>query len=403
MAVITDNQKIQEVLNRGVENVYPNAEFVQSRLESGEQLKIYVGFDPTAPTLHIGNGIQLLKLRQFQELGHSIIFLVGDFTGMIGDPTDKGAARTRLTAEEVKENCAKYKEQASAILDFGGHNPAQIMFNNDWLGAMSFAEVVELASHFTVQRLLERDMFETRMQDGKPIYLHEFLYPIMQGYDTVAMDVDGEIGGNDQTFNMLAGRTLMKGMKQKEKFVLTTQLLTDNSGKKMGKSEGNMIAFSDSPEDMFGKVMSWSDDMIGIGFELCTNLPAVGVAEIHKQIADGANPRDMKLRLATAVTTTFLGEEAAQKGFDHFSTVIQGGGVPEDMEEFSAGAGKMNVVELLVGAGLVKSKSEARRAVEQGGVHFDGVKIDAIDTELSIPETGAVLQKGKRHFVRVTQ
>ncbi len=376
---------------------------MQSRLESGEQLTIYVGFDPTAPTLHIGNGIQLLKLRQFQELGHKVIFLVGDFTGMIGDPTDKSAARTRLTAAEVKTNCEKYKEQAGMILDFEGENAAEIRFNNDWLGKMSFAEVVELASHFTVQRLMERDMFEKRMEDGKPIYLHEFLYPIMQGYDTVAMDVDGEIGGNDQTFNMLAGRTLMKGMKEKEKFVLTTKLLTDNSGKKMGKSEGNMIAFSDSPQDMFGKVMSWSDDMIALGFELCTNLPAVGVEEIKKQIADGANPRDMKLRLATAITTTFLGEEAAQQGFDHFSTVIQGGGVPEDMPEFSVGNDQVNIVDLLAGSGLVKSKSEARRAVEQGGVHFNGEKVDAVDAQVGIPEDGAVLQKGKRHFVKVTR
>jgi tyrosyl-tRNA synthetase len=309
MPVNTDPQKIKELLERGVENIYPKKEFLESRLKSGEQLTLYTGYDPTAPTLHIGHGITMLKLRQFQDLGHKIIMLIGDFTGMIGDPTDKTSARQKLTRKQVLENCKNYKKQAAAVLNFSGKNPVQVKFNSKWLAKMSFADVVELSSHFTVQRMMERDMFENRIKEEKPIYLHEFLYPLMQGYDSVAMDVDGEIGGNDQTFNMLAGRTLMKDLKNKEKFVLTTKLLVDSSGKKMGKTEGNMVAFSDKPEDMFGKVMSWTDGMIANGFELCSTMP---MDAVEKFKAETQNPRDQKLKLAYEIVKTFLGEKYAK-------------------------------------------------------------------------------------------
>jgi tyrosyl-tRNA synthetase len=329
MQIDTNSQKIEHLLSNGVENIYPTKEFLKKQLESGKQLTLYTGYDPTSPTLHIGHGITMLKLREFQDLGHKIIMLIGDFTGMIGDPTDKTSARQQLTREQVLENCKEYKKQAARILNFEGENPVEVKFNSEWLSTMTFADVVELSSHFTVQQMLERDMFEKRMSysvfcpkckqdnffpisavllaqnelpnwkidtnsvhvqctlcgldlwdkavsiispNSKPIYIHEFLYPLMQGYDSVAMDVDGEIGGNDQTFNMLAGRILMKEIKQKEKFVLTTKLLADDTGKKMSKTEGNMIALSDTPEDMFGKVMRWSDGMIKNGFDLCTTL-----------------------------------------------------------------------------------------------------------------------------------
>ncbi len=226
--MISNNpEKIKELLTRGVANVYPTSEFLEKELTSGRQLTLFTGYDPTGPSLHIGHGITMLKLRQFQDLGHKIIMLIGDFTAMIGDPTDKSAARTRLTREEVLENCKKYQEQASSILNFSGENPVEVKYNNDWLGKMNFADVLELSSHFTVQQILERDMFEKRVTEEKPIFLHEFLYPLMQGYDSVAMNVDGEVGGNDQTFNMLAGRTLMKEIQHKEKFVLTVKLLAD--------------------------------------------------------------------------------------------------------------------------------------------------------------------------------
>lgn len=393
----TDQQKIQELLTRGVENIYPNKEFLESKLKSGEQLTLYTGYDPTAPTLHIGHGITMLKLRQFQELGHKVIMLIGDFTGMIGDPTDKTSARQKLTREEVMENCKNYQEQAATILDFGGDSPVELKYNSEWLGKMDFADVLELTSHFTVPRLMERDMFQERLKEDKTVYLHEFLYPVMQAYDCVVMNVDGEVGGNDQTFNMLAGRDLMKDMKNKEKFVLTLKLLADNTGKKMGKTEGNMIAFSDSAEDMFGKVMSWTDEMIVPGFELCTRVSMEEINEITAKLKKGENPRDFKLQLATEVTKTFLGEEAAKQGQEHFATVIQSHDKPEDMEELKPSA--YDIITVLLEAGFCKSKGDARRTVEQGGVKINDEKVESIDSEA---KAGDVVQKGKRFFVRIT-
>ncbi len=396
MSVSIDKELINEVLERGVENIYPSRDFLEARLKEGKRLSLYVGYDPTAPTLHIGHGITLLKLRHFQELGHKIIMLLGDFTAMIGDPTDKSAARKKLTLEETLENSKEYQKQASAILDFGGDNPAEIKYNSEWLGKMNFADVLELASNFTVARLLERDMFQKRIEEGKTIHLHEFLYPMMQGYDCVAMDVDGEVGGNDQTFNMLAGRTLMKELKNKEKFVLSTKLLADNSGKKMSKSEGNMIALSDAPEDMFGKVMSWTDDMIEIGFELCTRMPMDEIKTLIKSMETGANPRDIKLRLAYEVTKTFLGEDAAKKGQEHFAQVIQHNELPADIPELKPTA--YDIVTVLVEAGFATSKTDARRTVDGGGVKINDTKIETADAST---KAGDIIQKGKRFFVKI--
>ncbi len=392
MPINTDAKKIEELLSRGVENIYPSRGFLESALKSGKQLTLYTGYDPTAPTLHIGNGVTLLKLRQFQELGHKVIMLIGDFTGMIGDPTDKSAARQRLTKKQVLENCKAYKKQAGRIINFSGKNAAQIKYNSKWLGKMALEDVVELGAHFTVQRMLERDMFEKRMQEEKPIYLHEFLYPLMQGYDSVAMDVDGELGGNDQTFNMLAGRTLLKDLKNKEKFVLTTKLLTDSSGKKMSKSEGNMVAFADTAEDMFGKVMRWSDDLMQNAFELCTT---VSMDEI-KTILASANPRDAKLRLAFEITKTFLGEKAAQKGQENFASVIQNKERPDEIPELKPTA--MDILTVLVESKLCSSKSDARRSIDQKGVKVNDGVVESYDVQL---KKGDVVQKGKRFFVKI--
>ncbi len=393
MSVNTDAQKIEELLSRGVENIYPKKEFLEARLKSGKQLTLYTGYDPTGATLHIGHGITMLKLRQFQELGHKVIMLIGDFTGMIGDPTDKGSARQKLTRKQVLENCKNYQKQAASILNFKGSNKVEVKFNSKWLAKMSFADVVELSSHFTVQRMMERDMFENRMKEQKPIYLHEFLYPLMQGYDSVAMDVDGEIGGNDQTFNMLAGRDLMKDLKNKEKFVLTTKLLVDASGKKMGKTEGNMVAFSDTPEDMFGKVMSWTDGMIKNGFELCTTMP---VDEIKQLEATIQNPRDLKLKLAYEVVKTFLGEKFAGKAQENFVKTFSKKETPDEMPELKPSA--MDILTVLVEAKICTSKSEARRVVEQGGVKINDKKVEAIDAQV---KSGDIIQKGSRFFVKI--
>ncbi|MCI0479403.1 tyrosine--tRNA ligase, partial [Candidatus Uhrbacteria bacterium] len=332
--VSTDQKAIRAFLTRGVENVYPTPAALEKRLASGKPLTAYLGIDPTGPSLHLGHAISMRKLAELQKLGHKIVLLIGDFTAMIGDPTDKTAARKKLSREQVMLNCKGYRKQAEKILDFGGPNPAEMRFNSDWLGAMTFGDVVELASHFTVQQMGERDMFETRMKEGKPVYLHEFLYPLMQGYDSVAMDVDLEIGGNDQTFNMLAGRTLMREMKGKEKAVMTNRLLTDPSGKKMGKTEGNMITLDDAPEDMFGKVMSWTDGMIVPGFELCTDVSTKEIQGIAASIADGENPVAFKRRLASEIVTRFIGADAAKKAAEQFAKVHTAHEAPEEMLEY---------------------------------------------------------------------
>lgn len=394
--VITDKSKIDELLTRGVEAIYPTEEFLRKELSSGKQLTLYTGYDPTADTLHIGHGITLMKLRQFQDLGHKVIMLIGDFTGMIGDPTDKGAARQKLTRKEVIANAKSYKSQASAILNFSGSNKAEIKYNSKWLAKMNLADVTELASHFTVQQMLERDMFERRLKDEKPIYVHEFMYPLMQGYDSVAMNVDGEVGGNDQMFNMMAGRTLMKAMQNKEKFVLTMKLLADESGKKMGKSEGNMIALSDTAEDMFGKVMSWSDEMIVNGFELCTWVPNFEIEKIDRALKAGENPRDHKLRLAEEVTRVFLGEDAAKAGAEHFANVIQNKEKPSEMVEIEPSA--KDILTVLVESGLCQSKSDARRNIDGKGVRVNDNAVGSYDETV---RSGDVIQKGKRHFVKI--
>jgi len=450
-----DKTAIARFLTRAVENVYPTPEALGEVLASGKRLTVYLGIDPTGPSLHLGNAITIRKLAELQKLGHRIILLIGDFTAMIGDPTDKAAARKKQTREEVLANCKAYKEQASKILDFGGKNPVELKFNSEWLAKMSFADVVDLAAHFTVQQMLERDMFRRRMswrstcphcgaenlmspeaQDmtsdeqgryilvssyddpmwrckkcrkeyapehasdvhsPRPVYLHEFLYPLMQGYDSVAMDVDLEIGGNDQTFNMLAGRTLMKEMKKKEKFVLTCKLLVDPNGAKMGKTEGNMIALTDTPEDMYGKVMSWTDGMILPGFELCTDVPEKEFNAMRKAMEDGANPMESKRRLAKEIVRAFVSDEAAEKAAEHFTTVHQKHETPEDVPTLKVGGG-LKLVDALVKSGLVASKSEARRQIEAGAVKVDEAAVTDVEAEV---KSGALIQKGKRYFVKL--
>ena len=453
MQINTDQDLINEFLDRGIENIYPKRDFVEARLKEGKQLSMYVGIDPTADSMHVGHSIFLRKMRQFQNLGHKIILLIGDFTGMIGDPTDKSATRVRLTREQVLENAKTYKEQAARIISFEGENAAEIKFNSQWLAKMSFEDVVDLSSHFTVQQMLERDMFHQRLahvvchkcgqnislkQIGiygsddiskladnfrmvgfrcpscqndqeftkddivtKPIYMHEFLYPLMQGYDTVAMDVDGELGGNDQTFNMLAGRTLMKAMKNKEKFVLTTKLLVDPTGKKMGKSEGNMIRFSDSSDEIFGKVMSWPDGMIAGGFELLTDLDMDEVATISKSlIREEANPRDVKARLAREVVVRFYDQVEAQAASDRFDQLFKEHEVPEDVPELQVN-GSTSIVDVLIESKLASSKSDVRRLIDGGGVKVNGEVVEDAEFIVEPTSEGILIQKGKRHFVRV--
>lgn len=400
-SVITDDKLIDEILERGVEQIFPSKEEFKKKLMSGERIKIYCGYDPSASSLHIGNAISINKLAQFQKLGHEIIFLVGDFTGMIGDPTDKTAARKKLTREEVLKNSENYQEQASRYLDFDGENPAIVKYNSEWSDKMTFKELIELSSNFTHGQIIQRDMFQERIKSDKVIHFHEFLYPLAQAYDSVAMNVDLEIGGNDQMFNMMCGRDLMKAMKNKEKFVLTMKLLADKEGKKMGKSEGNVVWLSDSPKNMYGKVMSWSDGLIGVAFELCTNIKYSEVKEIYAELENGkTNPRDLKMKLAYEITEINHGEEKANEAQDYFVKTIQKKELPDEVAP-SLAPPETTVVELMVKEGLAKSKADARRKIEQGGVSINGEIIRDFTYKVGDGDDGKILKVGKKDFRKI--
>ena len=398
--VITDEKRVEEVLTRGVENVYPDKETLKKALMSGKRLKLYCGFDPTATSLHIGHGIQIKKLEEFRRLGHEVIFLYGGFTAMVGDPTDKAQARKALTAAQVKKNAMGWKVQIKNIID-----TKKISFRNnyEWLSKLKFSDILELTAYFTAQQMLARDMFQKRMEESKDLYLNEFMYPLMQAYDSVAMDVDLEIGGNDQMFNMLAGRTLMRKMKNKEKFVLTTKLLADTSGKKMGKTEGNMIALTDTPEDMFGKVMSWTDGMIVPAFEIITDMPMEAINALAKKLQDGGmNPRDAKIELAYEVVKIYLGEVAAEKGRANFKRVFQEKDKPLEIPEIKiSGEQEIGVLDLFSRAGLTSSNGEARRLIGEKALKIDDVLVTTVDLKVEIPEVGLLLQRGKKQFAKV--
>ncbi len=394
---ITDEKQIDDLLERGVEKIYPNEADLRKKLVSGERIRLYCGFDPSAPSLHIGNAILINKLAQFQALGHEVIFLIGDFTGMIGDPTDKGATRKKLTREEVLKNSESYKEQASGYLNFEGDNPALIKYNSEWNDKLTFKDLIELSSNFTVQQMMQRDMFQQRIKDEKPIHLHEFLYPLAQGYDSMAMDVDLEIGGNDQMFNMMCGRDLMKAEGKKEKFVLTMKLLADDNGKKMGKSDGNAVFLDNEAKNIYGSVMSWQDGVIAVGFELATKVPLSEVKEIYEQLQDEkTNPRDLKMRLAYEIVKINCGEEEAKKAQDNFVSTIQKKEAPKEVEIFEPK--EKGILSVLMDSGLCKSKGEARRVVMQNGVKIDGEVVTEPKTEV---ESGQVIQKGKFHFIKI--
>lgn len=307
---------IDEVLTRGVQQVLPSKKGLAD-LMAKRKIKLYQGFDPSAPSLHLGNFVGLMKLRQFQKLGHEVIFLVGDFTGMIGDP-DKESARQPLTREQVLENSKSWKKQAAKVIDFTGPNAAQIKYNSEWNDKLSFSDIVNISSKATYAQIIERDMFQKRISEDKDIWMHEFLYPIIQGYDSVAMDVDLEIGGNDQLFNMMVGRKLMKSIKNKEKYVLTTKLLVDKDGKKVGKTTGNALFLDSTPENFYAGIMSFPDETIALGFELLTEVQMEGIAESVEK-----NPMEEKKRLGYEIVKLLWGEAAARKSQKLFEKTFQ--------------------------------------------------------------------------------
>ncbi len=397
MKINTDPKKIEEILTRGIEAIYPSKEFLEKKLLSGERLTIYWGIDPTGPNIHIGHAVPIRKLAELQKLGHRIIFLIGDFTAMIGDP-DKLSVRVPLTRKQVLENARNYKKQASRFVNFG-FGGAEIKYNSKWLDKLSFGELLKISSHLTYSQIIKRSMFQERIKQGRDIYLNEFMYPLMQGYDSVILDVDGEIGGSDQIYNMLVGRDLFKKVKNKEKFVLSTKLLEDNSGTKMGKTTGNMVILDETPEEMFGKIMSWTDGMILPGFELCTDVSIEEIEKIKKDLESGTNPRDLKARLAKEIVRIYHGEEKAQKAEENFTNTFKKGELPENIESIKAEIGKL-LSEVLVSAKTVDSKSEFRRLVSEGAVSdaVSGEKI--IDANYKI-EKEITLRVGKKRFVKV--
>jgi tyrosyl-tRNA synthetase len=319
---------------------------------------------------------------------------------MIGDPSDKMAARNQLTQEEVLKNCKDYKKQVSNLIDFTGKNAAKLMYNSKWLSKMSFEDVLKLSSLATVQQMLKRDMFEKRIKEDKPIYIHEFLYPLMQGYDSVAMDVDLEIGGNDQTFNMLIGRDLTSALKNKEKFVLALKLLVDPSGKKAGKTEGETVNLTDSPADMFGKIMAWPDELIVPAFEILTDVKMSDIEEIKNGLGKGENPKNYKLRLAYEVTKIHKSEKEAAKAKEEFEKVFSEKQRPSEVKSCKLQTTSYKLIDLLVETKLARSKSEARRLIEQGGVKIDDVK-KADPNEVIEIKKEIILQVGPRHFIKL--
>lgn len=392
MAVITDPKKIEEVLRKNIEDVYPSFELLKKRMMTGQKLRLYCGFDPSSPFLHLGNLAIFKKMAEFQALGHEVIMLIGDFTGTIGDPTDKTAARKKLSREEVIRNSKNYKNIAGKVFSFKGANPAKILYNSKWLDKISFRDLIELASNFTVQQMIIRDMFQKRMEEKKPIYLHEFLYPLAQAYDSVAMDVDLEIGGSDQIFNMLCGRDLMKALKKKEKFVLALKLLTDSSGKKMGKTEGNAISITDQPEEMRRKIMLMDDNHIIPVFDACTDVPGSEIKSL--------NPISAKEKLADAIITKIYGKERAEKSKKEFNRVFIEKQLPSEIPAIKIEEKNLNILDLLVKTKLVSNKSEAKRLVLQKGIKIGGKIQDDWKKNIEIKKE-LVIQSGKGKFVKI--
>ncbi|RDI41721.1 tyrosine--tRNA ligase [Aquicella lusitana] len=388
------------IIRRGTEEILVEEELIE-KLKSGRPLRVKLGCDPTAPDLHLGHTVVLNKLRQFQDLGHEVQFLIGDFTGMIGDPSGKNETRPPLSREQVQENAQTYQKQVFKILD-----PAktQIMFNSAWMNKLTSADLIRLASTYTVARMLERDDFHKRYTTGQPIAIHEFLYPLLQGYDSVAMQSDIELGGTDQKFNLLMGRELQKHFNQKPQIIITLPLLPGLDGvKKMSKSVGNYIGISESPDQIFGKVMSISDETMWLWYELISFRSLAEVRKLRDAVNEGMNPRDVKFLLAEEIAGRFHGEQAGRQARENFVAQFQKGQLPEEMPEVKLAMGEkgMSIAAVIKSAGLAESASEANRLIQQGAVRVDGERIQDRNVLFEDKKT-IILQVGKRRFAKVT-
>lgn len=395
MKTITDKNRIEEIFTRGtLVEAFPSKKELMDKLMSGDRIRIYYGLDPTHTAIHLGHAKNLIFLEEIRQLGHEVIVLFGDFTARVGDPGGKSSVRNQLTSEEITKNVSDWIRQIKPLISFDDKdNPAQIKYNNDWLSKLTMADVVELSANFTVQQMLERDMFEKRYKAGIPIHLHEFLYPLLQGYDSVAMDVDAELCGTDQIFNALAGRTLLKRLKNKEKFVIALNLIANPvTGELMSKSNGTGVFIDQTPARLFGAIMALPDAMLEPLFINCTRIPMS-----EKDSIMSLGPRDAKAKIASDIVKRLHGEAAAKSAEEEFINTFSKKGIPEDILEVQLKKGE-SLGDVLVKAGVVESKAEWRRLVLDGAVKNDDSKIS--DPNFSPVET-VVLKVGKRRFVKV--
>ncbi len=398
MKVITDEKLVDIFLNRGVEAIYPSKEDLKKKLLSGERLKVYQGFDPTGPYLHVGHAIGIRSLRILQKLGHEVIFLVGDFTAKIGDPK-KDSTREILTDEQIEENMAGWKKQADQLIDFEGKNPVKFERNSKWLSKVDLEEILDLMSKTTAQQVLERDLFQERLNRNIPLGLHELLYPLIQGYDGVKMKVDMEIGGADQIFNMLTGRHLSKAYLNKEKFIRANKMMEAPEGLTMSKTMGNGINLSDSPEDIYGKAMSYPDHLIGKGLELLTDVPEETIKEVEKDIKEGKNPMKHKKMMSYEIVRIIKGEKAALKAKEYFERTVQEEEIPQDIPEIEL---KETAPAWEIAAKIAPnmSNTQIRRIIEQGGLSINGQKFSD-PTGMIQPNSGDIIKLGKRRYGKI--
>lgn len=399
MTIITDEKKIDEILHRSVKEILPTKEKLKELLMSGKKIRIYIGADATGTALHLGHATNYMILEKFRQLGHEVIILIGDFTSRIGDPTDKTAARVQLTRDQVLENCKTWLTQLKPIIDIDNKdNPVKVVYNNDWLSKMTFEDVIDLSSNFTVQQMLERDMFEKRLNENKPIYVHEFFYPLMQGWDSVHLDIDIEMCGNDQKFNALTGRTLVQRYKNKEKFVFITTLLENpvTKEKMMSKSLGTGVFLDASVNDMFGGMMAQADENIPQLFTDCTNYSLEEIEKIKSQLTSGTNPRDIKILLAKEIVKMYHSQEDADKAEQYFINTFTKKEIPDDVSEITPSS--YDLMTILLESKLVESKGEARRVIDQGGVKVNGEVVKELDITI---DKDSVIQKGKMGFIKV--
>ena len=393
---------IEELLSRGVENIIPGKAQLKKKLHSGKKLNIYLGIDPTSTKIHLGHAVALRKLQAFAQLGHHVSFLIGDFTALIGDTSDKDTERPVLTSEEIDKNFQTYKKQAEKIIDF---SQVTVVHNSTWLKKLTFEEIIKLTQHFSVGDFAGRELIKKRLSDGKRVGLHEFMYPVMQGYDSYMLDTDLQIGGTDQTFNMQSGRTLQKILRQKETFVLTTGILEGNDGRKMSKSWSNAIWLDDEPDDIYAKVMAITDELIIQYYTLATNVPLVAIKEAEAALKKGEHPMKIKKELAFEITEELSNLESAEKAKAAFESRVQNKELPTEIPTMAFNADDhATVVELLVQLKVVESKSEAKRLIAQGGAIINDKKITDPNTPItSLLKNGeAIIKVGKRHIHKIT-